>query len=314
MNAPRGPLPDRKITEILREKRFTFSAEIVPPRNGASPASILSQIQRLTESGTDFLAVTKGAGGSLRGGSLPIAQMIKDQFGVPCIAHFTCRDLLPEEVENHLVDHHFLGIRNILALRGDPPMGVVDWQPRPGSYPYASQLVTQIRELNRGQYLERKGFSAAAREPMDFCVGVACYPDHAEPKERIEFFRQKVTAGAEFAITQMLFSAESYARFIDDTVRAGLNIPVLPGTRILRSKEQALKMAKRFAIEISESQLRRLPETDVSAAKNPNAALDAFLSFAEDLRRFGSPGLHIFVLTDTELSCDALKILSRPSN
>ena len=115
--------PDRTLTEVLARGRFTLSAEVIPPRNGAEQATVLATIARLIDSGAHFLAVTKGAGGSLRGGSLPIAQAIKDQFGVPCIAHFTCRDLLPEEVENQLIDHHYFGIRNLLALRGDPPDG-----------------------------------------------------------------------------------------------------------------------------------------------------------------------------------------------
>ena len=128
-----NPQADRKISDLLRECAFTLSAEIIPPRNGSDRTAIVRQISSLRESGAQFLSVTKGAGGSLRGGSLPIAQMIKDGFQTPCIAHFTCRDLLPEEVENQLVDHHFLGIRNILALRGDPPQGITDWTPREGS-------------------------------------------------------------------------------------------------------------------------------------------------------------------------------------
>ncbi|MEK7355609.1 MAG: methylenetetrahydrofolate reductase, partial [Bdellovibrionota bacterium] len=179
-----GPKADRKITELLSAGGFTLSAEIIPPRNGADPESIIRQVESLTNAGSQFLAVTKGAGGSLRGGSLPIAQMIKDSFQTPCIAHFTCRDLLPEEVENQLIDHHFFGIRNILALRGDPPVGLEGWQPREGSYPYAYQLVEQLQALNQGRYLDRPGFKATERVKMDFCVGVACYPDSENPKER----------------------------------------------------------------------------------------------------------------------------------
>ena len=88
-----GFLPDIKLTDFLKQHTFTLSAEVIPPRNGAEQALVLGQIHRLIQSGAQFLAVTKGAGGSLRGGSLPIAQSIKERFGVPCIAHFICRDL-----------------------------------------------------------------------------------------------------------------------------------------------------------------------------------------------------------------------------
>src|SRR4051812_24792095 len=110
---------DEKLTSVLARQKFTLSAEVIPPRNGVEQGKVLLQIQTLIEAGAQFLSVTKGAGGSLRGGSLPIAQLIKERFLKPCIAHFTCRDLTPAEVENQLMDHHYFGIRNILALRGD---------------------------------------------------------------------------------------------------------------------------------------------------------------------------------------------------
>ena len=298
------PRPDRKITDILKERKFTLSAEIVPPRNGSSAEAILDQLRRLTQAGCQFMSVTKGAGGSLRGGSLPIAQSIKETFQLPCIAHFTSRDLLPEEVENQLVDHHLFGIRNILALRGDPPQGVPNWVPRDGSFPFAYQLVERIRELNAGRYIERKGYSVAGRESTDFCIGVACYPDHPVATERVAFFKRKFEAGAEYAISQMLFDADSYARFLDDTAKAGCALPILPGTRLLKSRQQALKMAKRFGIPVAQWYLNLLPETD--AETNPWRSLEAFMNLADKFKSHGAPGIHIFVLSDTELAEKAL--------
>ncbi len=170
--------PDRKLTDVLRHNRFTLSAEVMPPRNGGEQSAVLSQVEQLIAAGAHFLAVTKGAGGSLRGGSLPIAQAIKECFGVPAIAHFTCRDLVPEEVENQLVDHHYFGIRNILALRGDPPDGQPEWRAREGGYSYAYELIEQIRDLNAGRYLVRQGGPApSSQEPTDFCIGAAAYPE-----------------------------------------------------------------------------------------------------------------------------------------
>lgn len=300
------PSPDRKITELLTGKDFTVSAEIVPPRNGASPAMIMKQIETLKVAGAQFLAVTKGAGGSLRGGSLPIAQTIKESFKIPCIAHFTCRDLLPEEVENQLVDHHFFGIRNILALRGDPPRGVPDWKPKEGSYPYAYQLVEQIRNLNQGQYLERSGFAVTSegRECTDFCIGVAVYPDHQDIEEQVKFLKRKVDAGAEFAISQMLFDADSYARFVDACAKEGLSIPILPGTQLLKSQPQAEKISQRFQIPIPAPLRQLLPSGEKDLA--PEKSLETFLALTEALKKHGAPGIHLFVLNDTELAKSAL--------
>lgn len=300
------PEIDIKLTDIFRRHPFTISAEVMPPRNGTGLRNIFSQIERLVGAGTQYLSVTKGAGGSLRGGSLPIAQAIHDRFEKPCVAHFTCRDLAPEEVENQLVDHHLFGIRNILALRGDPPDGVSDWSPRPGSYEYAYQLVEQIRSLNDGRFLERKGFELTEREPTSFCIGVACYPDHPEPTERLAFFERKVKAGAEFAITQMIFDPEAYARFLDQT--SHLQIPILPGTRLLKSKAQAQRMASRFQVKLCPDFLAALPDTDAEA--RPEHSIAAFLDLTERLRSFGAPGIHIFVMSDTEIAVQALRHLA----
>lgn len=304
------PVPDRKISDLLRESPFTLSAEIVPPRNGSDRQAIVKQIESLKNAGCQFLAVTKGAGGSLRGGSLPIAQLIKEGFQTPCIAHFTCRDLLPEEVENQLVDHHFLGIRNILALRGDPPRGVDTWEPRPGSYPYAYQLVEQIRALNDGRFLEREGFKTKPRESMDFSVGVACYPESPNANEHLEHFTRKVRAGAEYAITQMLFCADSYSRFIDSIAAAGCSIPVLPGTRLLRSREQAAKMSARFGVSVPADYLNRLAASDTDPSAQ-TASLEASHHLMEKLKQAGAPGLHLFVLSDTELASLALQLITK---
>lgn len=302
------PSPDIRITDLLNSRTFTRSAEIVPPRNGVAMQVILDQISALISAGAQFLAVTKGAGGALRGGSLPIAQMIKERFQVPCIAHFTCRDLLPPEVESHLIDHHFFGIRNILALRGDPPLGVADWTTRDGSYPFAHELITQIRALNSGKYLEREGFTVKEREHTSFCIGAACYPDASTAEERVGYLKQKVDAGAEFAISQMLFDAESYGRYLDECAAAGIHIPILPGVRIARSRPQAERIAKRFGIPAPESLLSALPTDDKSPSQEQ--ALEAFVGMTEKLRSYGAPGLHLFVLNDVTLATTILERLT----
>lgn len=295
----------------MQQKPFTLSAEVIPPRNGAEQHRILDQIQQLIENQVQFLAVTKGAGGSLRGGSLPIAQLIKEKFQVPCIAHFTCRDLTPEEIENQLMDHHYFGVRNILALRGDPPNDYPNWQPKEGSYSYAHQLITQVKNLNSGQYLVRTGGrpTQTTVEKTDFCIGAAAYPEHIVPEERLEFFKQKVSAGAQYGITQMLFDPTVYARFVDLLQRNGINVPILPGTRVLRSKDQAERMASRFQVSVSKEYLNALPEN--ANQEHLQQSVDLFLRFTEKLRSYGAPGVHLFVLSDTLGSCEVLHQLAK---
>ncbi len=155
--------PSAKFTEILHERKFILSAEIIAPAQDADLAPGLSQLEELKKSGVEMFAVTKHAIGGRRTHNLLTARAIFERFKMPCIAHLIARDLLPEEIEKDLVQYEKFGVKNILALRGDPPEGVLEWQPRPGSYFYAYQLVEQIRAKKH-----------------DFCVGVACYPDLPE--------------------------------------------------------------------------------------------------------------------------------------
>ena len=298
--------PDQKLTDFLRQHAFTLSAEVIPPRNGAEQGAVLQQIQTLIASGAQFLSVTKGAGGSLRGGSLPIAQTVKEKFHVPCIAHFTCRDLTAFDCENQLIDHHYFGIRNILALRGDPPDGMADWQPRDGGYHYAYQLIEQIRGLNQGRYLERKGGPApSSQAATDFCIGAAVYPDHPNEEERIRFFKLKVDAGAEYGITDMLFDADVYSRFLDLCEKNQISVPILPGTRLLKSRAQALRMMKKFKVSVPTEILNALPEEEA----NLELGVELFLKFVEKLKQRGAPGIHLYVISDTEGAKTALKTL-----
>ncbi len=295
-----GYSKDRKITEVLKSKKFTISAEMIPPRNGEPMIFTLDRLQKVVGSGVDFLSVTKGAGGSLRGGSLPIAQTIKDQLSKPCIAHFTCRDLTPQDVENQLVDHHYFGVRNILALRGDPPMGETDWVAPEGGYDYAYQLIEQIQKLNEGQYIERKGFKVEDRDPTDFCIGAAIYPEHPNKKERLEFTKIKFEKGAEYGISQMLFDPTPYAELKSELAEVGLNPPMLPGLRILRSKKQGEVMKTRFGCSVPDWYLGQLPDEHEKGVIDPKV-IEPFVELVDRLRDLGAPGIHIFVLSDVEL-------------
>ncbi len=303
---------DQKITDVIKANKFTLSAEVIPPRNGIEQFKILSDIRALVDSGAQFLAVTKGAGGSLRGGSLPIAQAVKESLGVPSIAHFTCRDITPADVENLLIDHHLFGIRNILALRGDPPEDQPMWEPKDGSYKYAYELIKQIKNLNSGKYLERasdKQFPPGAREKTDFCIGAAVYPEHPNERERIDYFKCKVDAGAEFGITQMLFKPEAYADFMEKSARAGINIPILPGTRFIKNKKVANFLINKFKIPVPDDLMEILPEkTDATASGRLN---DYFIKLVERFRSLGAPGLHLFVIFDIKEISELLGALKK---
>jgi methylenetetrahydrofolate reductase (NADPH) len=304
---------DIKLTDFLKNNGFTSSAEIIPPRNGSEQAKIMAQVETLIKAGAQFLAVTKGAGGSLRGGSLPISQIIKENFQVPCIAHFTCRDLTAQDCENQLMDHHYFGIRNILALRGDPPTeesgSPSQWQKKEGGYDYAYELIAQIRNLNEGIYLTRKsGPQPNATEKTDFCIGAAAYPEHPNEEERLKFFKLKTEHGAQYGITDMCFDPEIYARFVDLCAKNHVNVPILPGTRILKSKDQAGKMAQKFKVSVPKDIFESLPEK--TTPHSMERGVELFLKLTERMKTLGAPGIHLYVIADTESASAGLRKLA----
>jgi len=297
-------VPDKSLTEVLANEIFTISAEVLPPRNGQSRSGIFSTLDRIVSAKADFLSVTKGAGGSLRGGSLPIAQAIKEHYAKPCVAHFTCRDLIPVEIENLLMDHHYFGVRNILALRGDPPMGETQWKPREGGYSYAYELIDQIVALNQGEFLKRSGFQTQPQEKTDFCIGCAVYPEHPDSQERVLFTKEKFLRGAEYGMTQMIFDPELYQRFLSEIAKEKIFKPILPGLRILRSKKQGQVMRTRFGCSVPDWYMKALPEDHKNV--EPSEALyeqilEPFLKMVEGFKKQGAPGVHVFVLNDLQL-------------
>lgn len=307
--------PQSTIIDILKNKSRTLSAEIIPPRNGTETDLVLRQIERLKEVPVDFISVTKGAGGSLRGGTLPIAQMIKHRFDICSLAHFTCRDYTIEEIENNLMDHHYFGVSNILALRGDPPDGKPDhFQPAANRHSYAWQLAQQISRLNLGEYIVREGFDKKHKDGKrqgartNFCIGVAAHPEQEPHENAVEYLKRKVDCGAKFAITQMLFSSVPYERFIESCAKAGINIPIIPGVRIITQATTAVRMMQKrdiFGVTVPQHFIDRLA---LSRDKDEGIAigLDHTRKICEEMIRAGAPGIHAFVMNDEKTAAELL--------
>lgn len=292
-----------KITDMLKQKKFTLSVEIVPPRNGTGTEEILSNINKLKNK-VDFISITKGAGGSLRGGTLPLAAYAQEKIGIIPITHFVCRERTKAEIENDIIDLSYLNINNILALRGDPPAGAKDeeWD---GDYKYAYNLVEQISNLNKGRYLPRKNIDKGPFRPgikTDFCIFVAGHPEDPIEKE-IEHIKCKINAGAEAIITQMIFSFEDYKAYSDSLRKAGIKVPIIPGVRPLVSLKQAESVETFFGLKVDE-RLKKI----LSASKDPRKDGLAYTAeMIKKLKEYGAPGIHLFVLDDFQLVDDILE-------
>lgn len=291
----------KKITRILKEKKFTISVELVPPRNGEGKKDMLVKIKAL-KGKVDFVSITKGAGGSLRGGTLPIS-VFAEEHGITAVAHFVCRERTKAEIENDVIDLYYFGINNVLALRGDPPAGAKDeeWD---GDYKYAYLLVKQISELNKGHYIPRKNFDKGDfREGVktDFCIIVAGHPE--DPiEEEVKHIKAKIDAGAEVIITQMVFSFEEYKGYVENLRKNGIKLPVIPGIRPLTELKQAESIEKFFGLKVDEKLKKGLKE------KGEEFGLDYAADMIKKIKEYGAPGVHLFVLNDVEL---VEKLLSR---
>lgn len=296
----------KSVTDILNENSFSFSAEIIPPRNGTDFDTVFELVSDLKQANFQFISVTHGAGGSLRGGTLPIAYHAQNNCELTSIAHLTCRGMSREDLENHLIDHHYFGVHNILALRGDSPDGIdAEFTAAEGGFSYAYELAGLIQNMNRGQYLARKNYDKGKqfREGIKtrFCIGVACYPEDAEDI-RIAYLDKKVQAGASFAITQMIFDADIFESFYKQVVdHFGRNLPILPGIRIPSSYKQLERMNSKFGIAVPGKLMNAMREAKkVSPEKMVQVGHDWALEFAERIFRLGLPGMHIFIMGNTE--------------
>lgn len=257
-----------KLTDILKKSDKTlFSMEILPPLKGKGIQSIYNNITPLLEFKPAFIDVTyhreeyvykKRPGGYLekvsvrkRPGTVGICAALMYKYNIETVPHIICGGFNKEETENALIDLHFLGIQNVLALRGDSIKSEPYFVPEPGGHAYAIDLVKQIAAMNRGIYLDEE---MKDTEPTDFCIGVAGYPEkHFESPNMMSdllHLKQKIEAGAHYIVTQMFFDNKKYFDFVKKCREMGIQVPIIPGIKVFTSKKQLLTIPKVFNVEI----------------------------------------------------------------
>jgi methylenetetrahydrofolate reductase (NADPH) len=186
-----------------------------------------------------------------RPGTVGICAAIMNKYDVEAVPHIICGGFTREETENALIDLQFLGIDNVLALRGDSIKTEPAFVPEPGGHHYALDLVKQINQMNQGFYLDDDMKDAA---PTNFCMGIAGYPEkHFEAPNLtsdLNYLKAKVDAGAEYIVTQMFYDNKKYFDFVDLCHKSGINVPIIPGLKILSSKKQIVALPKIFHIDI----------------------------------------------------------------
>jgi methylenetetrahydrofolate reductase (NADPH) len=298
-----------KITDIILRKEFILSVELFPPRNGISPNVIFKKLDRLKRLDIDFISITKGAGGSHRGGTVPIGFMIGDRFNIEPLVHFRCRDLTKHDVENQLVDHIYFDIKNILAILGDALEGQEGPELDPEQYNiYASHLVGQMDRIRSGEYLALPGSDVPKKGTRaDFCIGVAAYPDAGDMEKEMFVIKEKVKAGADFAITQMIFDIESYKRYVMMVREAGIQIPVIPGIRPVSKKKHLIAAKEVFGAKLTPELTELLADEGTDNEEISARCLEYTLNLCAGLKESGAPGIHLFILNDVDLAEKVIK-------
>jgi methylenetetrahydrofolate reductase (NADPH) len=301
------------IEHIQKARNPLFSYEIIPPSRGRSVKDIMEIVERLAPFNPPWIDVTAHAStayyhedgqGKLerrtirkRPGTLGICGIIQNRFKIDTVAHLLCLGFTKEETEDALIELNYLGIENILALRGDTLNYEKEKAKNRTSNLHASDLVQQLSNLRKGIFLEDISDSSA----LDFGVGVSGYPEkHFEApnlKTDISFLKQKVDCGADYVMTQMFFDNQKYFDYVKHCKEAQINVPIIPGIKILKNVAQLKTLPKNFYIDIPS-------ELADEVLKNPTHAEEIGINWAtrqtEDLLKAGVPYVHYYVMNDTE--------------
>ena len=302
-----------KVTEhIARRKSTLFSFEILPPLKGKGIAEIYAGIDPLMEFKPSFINVTyhreeimyKQQEGDLvrkipirkRPGTVGICAAIMNRYHVDAVPHLICGGFTREETENALIDLQFLGIDNVLALRGDPVSSESSFIPEKGGHRYATELIQQINRMNRGIYLNEEVENANCTA---FCIGAAGYPEkHYESmskKTDLSYLRQKVDAGAEFIVTQMFFDNQKYFDFVKQCRSIGITVPIIPGLKPVTTRKHIGFLPKTFFVdfpdELADELIRCKSDEDVR-----RVGIEWCIAQSRELIAAGAPCLHFYTM------------------
>ena len=300
-----------KITEILaKSKECQFTFEILPPLKGQKAQDIFDHIDPLMEFKPSFIDVTyhreetvykRLPSGLLqekvvrkRPGTVGICAAIMHRYDTEAVPHVLCGGFTREDTENVLIDLNFLGIENVVALRGDQARGESYFTPKPEGNTFSIDLVRQINDLNEGRYLDEDLQNSTA---TDFCIGVAGYPEkHFEaPSLNIDInhLKSKVDAGADYIVTQLFFDNQKYFEFVAKCRDAGITVPIIPGLKPLVTKRQLSLLPQIFHVDIPDTlAIEALKCKDNDAVRKLGIAW--CIEQSKELQLSGVPVLHYY--------------------
>ncbi|MCL2562203.1 MAG: methylenetetrahydrofolate reductase [Rikenellaceae bacterium] len=309
-----------QVIEIIKDAltagktRFTF--ELLPPLKGDGVAGVFEAIDPLMEFGPAYINVTyhredvkyvERPGGLLekrvvrrRPGTVGISAAIMKRYGVEVVPHLICGGLSRYDIEDALIDMDFLGISNVLALRGDNRRGERTFTPQPDGHTYAEELVRQIVDMNNGVFVDGE---VEECHHSQFCIGVAGYPEkHAEspnPDADIRALKAKVDAGASYISTQMSFDNRRIFDFIDRCRAAGIDVPIIPGIKPFSTKSQLSLLPQTFHVDLPQDLVAEVEKCRDNRAVR-QVGVEWAIQQARELRAAGVPVIHFYTMGKTD--------------
>ncbi|MES2489601.1 MAG: methylenetetrahydrofolate reductase [NAD(P)H] [Pseudomonadota bacterium] len=283
----------------MTAKNVTFSFELFPPRTPEGAAKLPAVIAKLAELKPEYFSVTYGAGGSDQDGTYETVMRVIKQTGIEGAPHLTCVGSTRENIKSLLDKYRAAGIRRIVTLRGDLPATAMDTS-APGELRYANELVSFIRELH-GDY---------------FHLEVAAYPEThpqaASPEADFENFRRKVEAGADVAVTQYFYNADSYFDFVERCQKASITIPIIAGIMPITNHAQLTRFSAACGAEIPRWVRLRLEQYQDDKQSLQDFGLDVVTRLSRTLLDNGCPGIHFYTLNQSEATLRLWKNLGLP--
>lgn len=275
------------------KERPVISFEIFPPRTSRGMENLYQVIKDLVELRPHYITVTYGAMGSTREKTLEIASLIKDNFGVDTACHLTCVGSSRKELDTMLTRIYDAGIRNIVAIRGDPPSGESTFVPPEDGYKYGSELVEHI-----------KAYEASKQMSGYFGIAVGGYPEkHLEAPDMetdIENLKHKIEAGADIVKTQLFFTNFHYFGFVDRVRLAGITVPIIPGLMPILSANQIERITSMCGSSIPPDLKFKLDQAQGDDQREREIGISQCIAQAKELLDSGVPGLHFYVLNKSE--------------
>lgn len=290
----------RPIPELLAEEGPSFSFEFMPPRSERAEAVLWNSVRRLEQLHPTFVSVTYGAGGSTRDRTVRITGRIEQETTLRTMAHLTCVGSSVSELRRVVGEYAAVGIRNVLALRGDPPGGPSSvWEAHPEGLDHADQLVALVRSLG------------------DFTVGVAAFPDKHPESASLEHdadsLVRKAEAGAAFAITQMITDVDAYLRLRDLLDRRGCTMPVIPGLLPVTAPGQLQRLTELNGQPLAQDVVRRIADAGDDPVAVRREGIAICTEHSERLLREGAPGLHFMTMNKSTATLEVFANLRQVS-